>query len=71
LLEIDAKNVPLGDILRRLQERYAVGFYAAEGAQPKEIRSLSVDLSPAAKAKARLGDYKIAARRAYIIQTTR
>jgi hypothetical protein len=69
LLEMDAKNVPLGDILRRLQERYAISIYAAEGAQPKEIRSLTVDLTAAAKA--RLGDYKIAARRAYVIQTAR
>jgi hypothetical protein len=65
ILEMDRKNVPLGEIFERLHERYLITYRAPEG-EPKTIRSVAVDLTP--EAKARLGDYKIRARGGYVIE---
>jgi len=64
LLYMDRKNVPLDQIFERLRERYLITYRAPEG-QPKTIHTVSVDLTP--EAKARLQDFKIRARGAYVI----
>lgn len=63
MLYMDRKSVQLDQILERLRERYLITYRAPEG-QPKTIHTVSVDLTP--EAKARLQDYKIVARGAYV-----
>jgi len=62
MLEMDRKNVPLGEIFQRLHERYAVTYRAPEG-RAETIHNLTVDLTP--EAKARLQDLKIRVRGGY------
>ena len=61
----DPKDIPLSEILQRLHERYRMTLRAPVGAEPKEIRSLSIHLASAAKA--RLRDYRISAPGAYVV----
>jgi hypothetical protein len=64
-LLMDQNELPLGEIFRRLHERYRLTYRAPSGL-PKTIRTILVEPTPAAKA--RFGDVTIRAPGGYVVR---